>query len=158
LTWTSLPFLADLDQTAASSRTKKANEACNAYQLTSASLYWKRKLATEQTWREFQTRETVEQNDANSEHTREKHTNAPAPYTPALLAFALFIHSGRRNFQRRSSGILIEPALCDRDVYASPQSAVLGTDLAPQMNYALSAQIRTVPPFEARVGVIWLKV
>jgi hypothetical protein len=36
----------------------------------------------------------------------EKRTKAPEPYTPALLAVALFIHSGFLNFQRRSSDIL----------------------------------------------------
>jgi len=35
LTWTSLPFLADLDQTAASSRAKNASEAYNAHMSTS---------------------------------------------------------------------------------------------------------------------------
>jgi hypothetical protein len=39
-------------------------------------------------------------------------TKAPAPYTPALLAVALFIHSGFLNFQRRSSDILDDYARC----------------------------------------------
>jgi hypothetical protein len=40
------------------------------------------------------------------EMREKRHTSAPAEYTPALLAVALFIHSGFLNFQRRSSGIL----------------------------------------------------
>jgi hypothetical protein len=44
----------------------------------------------------------------SSQTTIEEHTKAPAPYTPALLEFALFIHSGRRNFQRRSSDMVTE--------------------------------------------------
>jgi hypothetical protein len=47
LTWTSLPFFADLDHTAASRRTKNASEAYNPQQSASASSFRERMLAIE---------------------------------------------------------------------------------------------------------------